>query len=209
MPTEIEIKIQMPDEDVIGRIMTDENVTRFIREDFSVHHMHTVYYDTPDWDLCREGFMLRIRSDGVRMVASLKHGGVDTGEHAGMCIRTKWICTATEIDTAVESLMNAGAPERFYELTRGKPIVETCRADFARTSNILYLPEGLRVELAMDRGTMEAGGNAGPILEMELELLFGRVGSLQPFVSALSETYGLVPETRTKYEKAYILATGG
>ena len=208
MSTEIEIKVKIPDEDVIGRIMTDENVTRFIREDFSVGHMHTIYYDTPEWDLYKNGFMLRIRSDGMHIVASLKHGSVDKSEHPGRCIRSKWICTATEIDNAVESLMNAGAPEQFYEITKGKPIVESCRADFTRTSNILYLPEGLRVELAMDLGTMYSGENSRSILEMELEILFGNVGSLLPFVDTLSDAYGLEPETYTKYEKAFALSKG-
>lgn len=205
MSTEVEIKVKIPDEDLIARIQRDDNVTRFIREDFSVDKMHTVYYDTPDWDLCRNGFMLRIRSNGVHMVASLKHGSVDKTVHPGRCIRSKWICTSTEIGSAIESLMNAGAPDLFYEITKGKPIVESCHADFTRTSNILYLPEGLRVEMAMDHGTMYAGNNSAPILEMELEILFGTVGSLLPFVDSLSETYGLTPELHTKYERAYAL----
>ncbi|MGI5935606.1 MAG: inorganic triphosphatase [Oscillospiraceae bacterium] len=206
MPTEVEIKINIPDKSVISRIQQEEYVTRFVRDGFHVEEMHTIFYDTPDWDLCREQFMLRMRSSGQTGCLSLKHGCVSKGGSPGLCIRRKWVCTTTEIETAIESLLNAGAPERLKELTRGKPLIERARADFTRTSALLHMPEGLRVELAMDEGEISVGELRAPVLEMELEVLFGNIESLRPFCDGLSERYGLSPALTTKYEKAFALA---
>lgn len=208
MPTEIEIKMAMPTLETIDEIQHDEYLTRFVQDGFSTERQHNIYYDTPDWALYHEGFMLRIRDNGVQKIVSLKRGTVDKHERAGLCVRRNWICVSPEINVAIGSLINAGAPGILDELTRGKPLVESCHAIFNRTSAMLYLPEGLRVELAMDEGEMTVNGNVRTIFEMELEVLFGNVASLRPFCDGLTERHHLSPELTTKYEKAYALAHG-
>lgn len=208
MPTETEIKLSMPARNVITDIQNDEYVTRFVRDGFSTERLHTVYYDTPDWDLYSQGFMLRIRDNGVQKIVCLKRGTVDKRGHLGRCIRRKWICTSSNINGAIDNLLNAGAPGILGEITQGKRIVESSHAVFMRTSAMLYMPEGLSVELAMDDGEMTTNGHSRSIFEMELEVLFGNIESLRPFCDGLTERHGLAPELSTKHEKAYALGEG-
>ena len=207
MPTEYEIKIHLPDNSIIDRLINDEYVTRYLKEGFVRTPMSARYYDTADWDLYKAGYMLRIRQEGLsNIVASLKHGTVDKGDHAGLCVRRKWLCTANSIAGAGSSLLSCGAPEEFGDLIDGKQLIETCYDEFTRTSAILYMEEGLVTELAIDEGTMHVQGKTAPILEMECEIIFGGIQELKPFADGISALYGLTPELTTKYEKAYALA---
>ena len=206
MPTEYEIKIHLPSKSVIDKLINDQYVTRYLKEGFVRTPMSARYYDTPDWDLYKAGYMLRIRQEGQNVVASLKKGTVDKGDHAGLCIRRKWLCTATSIAAAGSSLLNCGAPEDFGAIIEGKQLIETCYDEFTRTSAMLYMEEGLVTELSIDEGTMHVQGRDAPILEMECEIIFGGIQELKPFADGISERYGLEPELTTKYEKAYLLA---
>lgn len=207
MAIEVEIKLHLRDAAQIDEIISDEEIRGFMREDFRRVEMCAKYYDTPDWDLYKAGYMLRIRSDDEHVIVSLKHGTIDKGENIGLCVRKQWICETPEIDGAIEHLIACGAPEEITELTRGKELINICRDDFTRTSAILYLDEGVVLELAMDTGVTHAGNRTGDILEMELEVIFGSLNAVRPFCHALGERYGLMPETTTKYEKSYALAT--
>ncbi len=207
MATEVEIKLHLNSADQIEDIINDAEIRSFMREDFKRTVLCAKYYDTPEWDLYKAGYMLRIRSDEERVIVSLKKGTIDKTENIGLCIRHQWICETPEIDGALEHLIACGAPEEILELTHGKELVNICRDDFTRTSAILYLEEGVVLELAMDTGVTHAGDKTGDVLEMELEVLFGSINGARPFCDALGKRYGLVPETTTKYEKSYALAT--
>lgn len=206
MPTETEIKLQMDDPSIIQKVQESEFVTRFIREGFQTIQMHSVYYDTPNWDLFNAGYHLRIRSDGTMVVASLKQGSIDKEKHKGLCIRKKWLCTAESVDTAIDRLLMLGAPEELRAIVGNRPLLESASATFTRTQNTLYMENGQVAELAMDNGTLSAGGKTMPFLEMELEILFGNLNAFHPFCDGLSQRFGLSPAVLTKYEKAHQMA---
>lgn len=206
MATEVEIKLHMKDVSQIEDIINDEEIRSSMREDFRRVNMCARYYDTPDWDLYKAGYMLRIRSEDERVIVSLKRGTIDKAENIGLCIRQQWICEIQEIEGAIGNLRACGAPREIEELTAGKELVNICYDEFIRTSAILYLEDGIVLELAMDTGVTHAGSKTGEILEMELEVIFGNINAVRPFCEALSMRLGLMPETTTKYEKSYALA---
>lgn len=206
MATEVEIKLHMNDSSQIDDIMSDPDVRDHMREDFKRVNMMTKYYDTPDWDLYKAGFMLRIRTEDERVIVSLKEGTIDKEEKAGLCVRHQWICSSQEIEGVIDRLISCGAPWKIAEITAGKPIVNVCSAEFTRTLALLYLEEGIVLELAMDIGTINAGGQSSDLLEMELEILYGKVNFVRPFVDALGDRHSLTPATQTKLDKGYELA---
>jgi inorganic triphosphatase YgiF len=208
MATELELKLHLTNAELIKDIVSDAEIRSYMREEFKETEMHARYYDTPDWDLYKAGYMLRIRSENERILVSLKKGRIDNEDDNGLCVRKKWMCETPDIENSIANLVADGAPKEIASLTAGKPLVNICRDDFTRTSAILYMEEGVVVELSMDVGTTHAGDKEGPILEMELEVLAGSLVAMQPFCRALGERYGLMPETTTKYEKSYALACG-
>lgn len=74
---EVEIKMRVNPEEIGTLISLD-----CLREVKSQQmHFRTVYFDDRKHDLARHGFELRVRSDGIRRVQTLKSlGSVDRGE---------------------------------------------------------------------------------------------------------------------------------
>jgi len=129
--TETEIKLHLNKASQIEEIMRDELIADHMREPARIIKMQTKYYDTPDWDLYKAGYMLRIRSENDNMViVSLKRGSIDRQHNNGLCLRKKWICESPEINGAIEHLIACGAPDTLADLVGEKPLVSVCHADF-------------------------------------------------------------------------------
>ncbi len=208
MATETEIKLHLNDVSQITEILNDPLVTEHMREPSRQTKMLTRYYDTENWDLYRAGYMLRIRSEEERNIVSLKQGKIDISKHNGLCLRRKWICESPELEGAIDHLIGCGAPEEIASLTEGKPLVNVCSGDFSRSSVMLYMDEGVVVELSLDVGEFHVGEKTAPIQELELEVIFGSLNAVLPFSEALRAKYELEPESMTKYERCFALANG-
>jgi Uncharacterized conserved protein len=78
--------------------------------------------------------------------------------------------------------------------------------DFTRLSWLLAPQEGTRIEVAMDRGKIDANGRQETICEVELELLEGSVADLFALAIALQKDLPLHPESPSKAERGYRLA---
>lgn len=204
MSTKIEMKMRMPDRYAADKVLNDEIVAEYLEDDVITQEVEAVFYDTPDWDLYRNNFMLHIRDVNGVSVATLKRGGRDPGAipTPGLYISRHWVCAAGDIDEAVAGLMDAGAPELLEEIVGGARLGVCCSARYTRRSTMLYMPDGVRVDLSIDEGTLEVDDKSEPILEMEFELLFGDLGALPPLCDNLADKYGLVPELQNKYERA-------
>ena len=202
MATEIEIKLKAPDRETLDAALSSAELTPFLRDQFETTHMRSTYYDTPNGELRTRRWTLRLREEGSRRIAAMKTVSEKTPD--GMFTRGEWQCACDSIAEAIGQLVEQGAPPELGGLARDG-LIETCVAEFDRRSAYLYLPDGVVVEMAGDTGTLEAGGRREPILELEMELLFGSASVLVPLAEQLTEEYPLVPETRSKYERALAL----
>ncbi|MBV9652971.1 MAG: CHAD domain-containing protein [Acetobacteraceae bacterium] len=130
-------------------------------------HEVTTYYDTPDFDLRREGTALRIRKRGDRLIQTLKtRGGDEVASNRG---EWEW-----DVGSDVPDLGRLGETPR-AELAqqldgRLRPVFRT---DIARTVHMLDGAGGARIEAALDRGQIIAGDASEPVSELELELKSG------------------------------------
>ena len=204
MATEIEMKLGVPSEEILNKIMEDPALTQYMKDDYNIHTMRSTYYDTPDGLLGQRKWTLRLRNEGGHNVAAFKTQNMS--DELGFFTRNEWQCSADDIREAIPLLIDQGAPRELKSLLQGQQLVAICGAEFTRKAAYLYMDEGVRIEMAADYGFLFAGEKRDTICELELELLYGDAASLPPICSQLVADYGLVEELRSKYQRAKALA---
>ncbi len=158
------------------------------------------YYDTPDNCLRRERVVVRHRQKGRQCLLTVKTAPVLT---AGLAQRSEWEVPSRsgEFDFAhVDSQRVRTLLESLRDQLR--PAFTT---HFRRHSWLLEPRAGVRIELALDRGWIEARAQRQTIREVELELLAGEVIDLFEVAAALQASLPMHPETSSKSERAYRL----
>ena len=158
----------------------------------------SIYYDTPDLELMRQGVALRVRRSAGRWIQTVKTGGEERG---GLHQRPEWEAELPEgrPDTAL-----IAEPE-LRELIEGKPLQEAFVTEFRRTSWQLHPAEGSHIELALDRGSIKAGDATVPLCEIELELKSGEPERLYEVALALLDRIPMHVESASKAERGYRL----
>ena len=127
--------------------------------------LRSTYFDTPDQLLAQAGVTVRLRRQGRAWTQTVK----TAGERAsGLFQRREWevpvataqLDVAHLLSTGLAVLQAAGLTERLT------PVFST---EVKRTLYCLTTPEW-DVDLALDQGTITAGGVSQPIAEVEMEL---------------------------------------
>ena len=174
----------------------DEEKIAAIREKFGIFteiSMETVYYDTQDFALRRRKWTLRRRYENGKSVCTLKTPLPDGS-------RGEWETECGCIGDAVETLVRQGAPGALLTLT-AQGVTEVCAARFTRLAKIVETGNAL-VELALDQGCLLGGGKALPFGEVEVELKSGSQTDAVTFAGALAAEFGLIPEEKSKVQRA-------
>jgi len=175
-PIEIELKLAVlaADESTVR-----QRLRRFARMSgtrTSRMRLETVYFDTPDGELAARQSALRVRQSKRRWVQTLKFGSAESALSARGEIELPLSASGATVPTPdPAALIAAGAPGWFAEVAP-QAVVQRFRTAFERECAVIALPQG-RVEIALDVGTIGAGGEAlerhSPICEIEFELLDG------------------------------------
>lgn len=171
-----------------------------IREEFGEFTsiaMETTYYDTPSGDLRRMRWTLRRRYENGISVCTVKTPSHDGG-------RGEWEVLCSDIHAAIAPLAAMGAPEVLTELAAGG-LEPVCAARFTRLAQKLELP-GAVVELALDEGVLLGGGKELPFAEVEVEHKSGSESLVTVWAATLAERFALVPEPKSKVQRALALA---
>lgn len=199
-PAEIELKFQVPD--AVAPAVERALRTRTAQE----VDLRAVYFDTQDRALGRNRLVLRVRREGDRWVQALK------GPGDGLMRRL-------EDEVVLPHAAQAPAPDPnrhdgtaagrllHQALAGGGPLEPLHETDIRRLRRVLRVP-GARIELALDRGFVRAGGASSPVQELEMELLEGAPEALIQLASRWVDRYGLVLDPATKSERARWLLEG-
>ena len=123
------------------------------------------------------------------------------GKGAG---RGEWELEAEDIRQAAPILADMAGRQ---DLAAPMQLEEVCGAAFTRQAKTVYL-SCCTVELAVDRGVLLGGGREMPLCEVEVELKEGSEAICMDFARQLAEQYGLVPEKKSKFKRALMLAAG-
>ncbi|MCO5160992.1 MAG: CHAD domain-containing protein [Mesorhizobium sp.] len=168
--------------------------------------LRSLYYDTPDRALRDAGITLRTRRDGRRSLQTVKAGRQALGGFTDV----------QESETAIRR----GAPDptlvpddalrsRIVELCDGKELVVVADMRFRRSSAVLTLPGGAKVEISTDVGTISAGGASASWNELEIERVDGSPRALFEVANALYPHGGLRLSRLPKSARAELLAAEG
>ncbi|MEL6233417.1 MAG: CHAD domain-containing protein [Pseudomonadota bacterium] len=165
----------------------------------------SIYFDTAERHLARQGMALRIRRKGRSWEQTLKHqrqalsAGLSTPEELSFPVRhpqpdLDHPDTTGLLETARLHLQGQ-IPE---------PVFET---RIERRLWVLDLPQG-RVEIALDSGEIAAGAHLVPIHEVEIELVSGGLEAVYAAAQALFDEGPLQFSPLSKAARGYRLAEG-
>ncbi|MCX7257440.1 MAG: CHAD domain-containing protein [Polaromonas sp.] len=208
-PQEIELKLALPGTNLASLRKRLARVPALARHPATQQHLHNIYYDTPDQRLNRERIALRLRRTGSTedpvWLQTLKTGG---RSDSALSQRGEW-----------ESSVHGPTLERqalqatpWLDLDPDGALFQTLAPCFVtifeRTCWTVRRRDGSLIEVALDIGQIEAGGNLAPLCELELELLAGQPAALFDLARQIARSIAVLPETRSKAVRGYALARG-
>lgn len=202
---EVELKLLVEPKD-LARVERHPALKGMRRWAARREHLATVYYDTPDFELAREGVALRVRRSGDRNVQTLKADGLAA---AGLHAREEleWpLAGGAGPDLAVldeTPYRRLFARKRVRE--RLQPVFTT---EFDRAARMVAFADGTAAELAIDRGEIRAGERAASISEAEIELKTGDAHRLFALAREIARDVPVRIGHASKAERGYALASG-
>ena len=189
MAIEYELKYRAP-----------EDTLEKLRDAFPGHWletaMETTYYDTADGALSGRKWTLRRRLENGQSICTLK-------TPAGVA-RNEWEVPCETIEAALEELCKLGAPAELLSL-QNRVLLPVCGARFTRWSRNLKFRDRTEGDLSVDMGYLFAGSRQEALCEVELELTMGDPETVRLEGQALAAEFGLMPEHRSKFKRAYDL----
>lgn len=164
--------------------------------------LRTLYFDTPDGALARDGVALRVRRVGLQWVQTVKgSGGAVGGLHRRDESEAPVGGPRPEFAKVPADLLG-GAIGLSATWERLDVVLET---RFDRLARTVHLPSGTTIEVAFDRGNVSAGHQDAPICEVELELKAGATTELLALARAVVREGGWLDDT-SKAARGYRLA---
>ncbi len=210
---EIELRFQVPPAqwEAVHRWVSGDDEPAGI----GAHHerLRASYFDTPDRQLARAGYALRLRLEGQTWVQTLKGAAPD-----GMTRLEHNVPVATPLDGGLPALdlgRHADHPagqglQALLERLGSPALLALFHTDIERLSRALSTPFG-EVELALDHGALLAGEGPDerrtPVAELEIELKQGDPRAVLEVARdwALGR-FALTLELRTKALRGDLLA---
>lgn len=158
------------------------------------------YFDTPDFALTRHGIALRVRRVGGHWVQTLKG---ETPVVGALASRPEW-----ETPAAGPLPDLALLPKQAHALLGRidtRQLHAAFTTDFWRTAWVVER-NGARMELALDKGEIQAGDQRLPLCEIEIERLDGPAEALFDLGLELLDHLPLRIDPRSKAARGYALA---
>ena len=202
---EVELKLLVAPHD-LARIERHPALKGMRRWASRREHLATVYYDTPDFALAREGVALRVRRSGERSVQTLKAEGVAAaGLHAREELEWPLVGSGPPDLAVLEETPYRRLFARKRIRERLQPVFTT---EFDRGARMVAFADGTAAELAIDRGEIRAGERAAPISEAEIELKTGEAHRLFALAREIARDVPIRLGHASKAERGYALARG-
>ncbi len=168
--------------------------------------LQAVYADTADRRLAAAGLALRLRKEGRVWVQTLKGRGDGLMQRLEHEVRLPARAGVPMLDARRHAGTSVG--DRLLALLAdGAELQPIYRTDIRRLHRQVR-QGGAVIELAYDRGTIQAGDRQLEVDELELELLRGPGHALVSLAQRWAQRHGLWWDVRTKSERGHRLALG-
>jgi len=161
------------------------------------------YFDTSTYCLQKEKFAYRIRREGEQWIATIKGGGLSSG---GLHERQEWNVVVRDAQPDITVFAGIDIGQHLIGLVDNQKLEPIVMTKFERRTLDIIMPDGSQIEVAADQGTIVAGLQNAPILEVELELKSGEPSALLQLGAALAREYPLLPESNSKFYRGLTLA---
>lgn len=197
---EIEAKFAIPDAATFERLIQAPILAGMQVGPVSRKRVHDRYLDTADRRFMRNGFACRVRHKGDGWLATLK--GLGTGEGA-LHRRTELEAILPAGELNVQDWPAGEARKVTLALSAGQPLELVFEIWQERNVRLLRPQPGADpvIELSLDVVRLHREDSV-PWFELEGELLpAGSEQQLEALVETLAEQWGLVPESRSKFER--------
>ena len=197
---EIEAKFTVVDASTFERLLEVPTLAGMQAGPASRKRVHDRYLDTADRRFMRNGFACRVRDKGDGWLATLK--GLGAGEGA-LHRRTELEAILPAGELNVQNWPPGEAREVALRLSAGQPLELVFEMWQERNVRLLRSQSGEDpvIELSLDVVHRDREDTV-PWFELEGELLpAGSVQQLEALMQTLAGSWGLVPESRSKYER--------
>src|SRR3954452_23475833 len=195
---ELELKL-LVDADRMAHFNAARVIAANARNKGTRKHLKSVYYDTPERTLRRNGLSLRVRQSGARFVQTVKTDAADDPLRRG-----EWEASVPSLAPDL-ALAMPFIPEELRGQIEAQSLEAVVTADVRRHARMIDLPSGT-VEIAFDRGELTAGNRSLPVSEIELELKSGSASAIYEIALRLAEHGDVMPSIRTKSARGFDLA---
>jgi triphosphatase len=165
------------------------------------------YFDTAGEHLAKARMALRLRREGDTWVQTLKAEGATPLQRLEHNVPLPGAAHPA-LDIARHDGTPAGAALRRLLAGAGQPALQERYATTVRRTRRLLRSAGAVIELALDEGTVQAGGRSLPLCEIEFELLSGPPQALLDLAGRWVARHGLLLDLRSKSELGHTLAAG-
>lgn len=162
-----------------------------------ITQLGATYYDTPDQDLRRNGFTLRVRKEGDRLVQTVK--GTSKAA-AGLFARPEW----EQVVKTDAPVLDDSTPLRVLLGDRASRITRAFRVDVERRTWRLVDPDAV-IEVALDKGTASAALRQAAIEELELEVKSGSLAGAFSLARRIADAAPLRLSVMAKSERGFRL----
>ncbi|MGE3919637.1 MAG: inorganic triphosphatase [Gammaproteobacteria bacterium] len=197
---EIEIKLTIKESSLV---LLDEHsiIKSYARTPPEVVHIMSVYYDTNEHFLLKNGFVLRTRFDGSIYRQTFKSADKS---NRGLHKRMEWeqVIPSFKPDYSIipdENLLKVCNDQNIF--TKIIPIFKT---NITRKTWYLQIDD-TQIELALDQGRVLCDSAYETICEIELELVAGDEKKLHEIAALLQKDLPVHLENQSKAERGYRL----
>src|ERR1700680_2978716 len=196
MPQEIEIRFAACPRD-LARVAKSSKLHGYVLGRAAKQRLNSIYYDTPELSLAKAGLSLRVRKNGGSYVQTVK----DESSGAVLSQRSEYECKLSSPHPDPDLVSDTHMRERLRGIVNGTQVEPTVETDILRVKRSVKSAAGDEIELAVDRGEIRAGTNAGaaiPVGEIELELKRGNHPVLDDVARQLSRKVPLTAGLASK-----------
>ena len=199
---EIELKYAINSKEIAQQIWDDEEL-KAIEEPQTREtvFMKATYFDTDGFDLCKNDMAYRVRSDGDRLVASLKWGGKNEG---ALHTREEINIPVTNTHPNPVTFEESDIGKDLIQIIGGKPLRPIMEMQIERRRFRLDTKDTI-MEVSIAGGKIATETGSAPICEVEVELFSGEQEPLLEIGQLLKEKYGVVSEKRSKFYRGLVL----
>lgn len=215
IPLEIEAKLLVPTRGTLRALARLTHVGRYPLRARGAARLQSMYLDTPELTLARQGVALRLRRHGRRWECTVKWGGRVEGD---LHERPEW--TVALPRAPVMPFVPPAGPlsAKLAALVAGRPLAPILVTDIRRRLFDVMPPAprpGARptpiAELALDHVRLcgpQRGGAEDTYYELEIEQRHGRRRQITGLAQRLRREFHLAPSSESKFARGLTLLYG-